>query len=104
MEERSSSVLVLEVLIYFNRFYTFAYTIISLVMFAYKNYSLKYPPNTLAPEVVGTIVLFFYELIRLNIGSKANRGESVTFTLWFIMLTLPAIFCILFFMFLQTFV
>lgn len=66
-----------------------------MVLFEYKNYALKYAPNTLAPEVIDTIILFFYEIIRLYIELKPTE-ESVKF----ILITLPAIFCILFFMFL----
>ena len=49
--------------------YTFLYIILFLVLFEYKNYALKY-----APEVIDTIILFFYEIIRLYIESQTNRG------------------------------
>lgn len=94
----------LEILLYFDYWYSFAYIVLSMGLYVLKGLSLAYPPNALAPELGGLVLLAVLQWVRLGIGSVGNKRESAKTTFWSIVLMLPAGFMGVYYLYLQTYV
>lgn len=109
MKARPVSMLPLQVLLYFDYYYSLIYLVLGLIIYIDKAATLKYPANTLAPEVVGLILMVITQFCRIKIGntqsgSAANKAESVSSALWFFILGIPCIIIAIFYLLFQTFV
>eukprot|EP00471_Norrisiella_sphaerica_P000997 CAMPEP_0184481860 /NCGR_PEP_ID=MMETSP0113_2-20130426/3448_1 /TAXON_ID=91329 /ORGANISM="Norrisiella sphaerica, Strain BC52" /LENGTH=137 /DNA_ID=CAMNT_0026861271 /DNA_START=125 /DNA_END=538 /DNA_ORIENTATION=+ len=63
-------------LLYFNRTYVVLLTVLSIVIFAYKDWKFPYPENYLGVEITILAFYFLEEMSRLLIGSSANKTEN----------------------------
>jgi hypothetical protein len=108
-ETRPLSNLNLQALLFFEYYFTSVYVGLALVIFIYKSATFYYPPNTLAPEVVGVLLMSIVQFIRIHmgmryLGSLANKTESFSASLWFLGLVIPSLISAVFYLAFQTFV
>ena len=66
--------------------------------------SLPYPPHSLGIEITILALSAIIQCVRLSIGSMANKTEGSLNMLWLIILTVPTLFYLAFFIRLQTYV
>ena len=106
---RSESLLPLEVFFFFDFYFSWIYLILGLFIYIFKSASLNYPPSTLAPEVVGLLLMTILQQSRIKIGnnhegSLANKTESSKAALWLVALGITNIVATVFYLRFQTFV
>jgi transmembrane protein 216 len=93
-----------QMLLYFDEIFLLIYAIVGIFTFIYKEYSLTYPPYTLGPELAFFVVFCLVMWFRVHLGSMGNKGERLSAVAWFILITIPGILGVLFFMLMQTYV
>ncbi|KAI8518990.1 transmembrane protein 216-like [Branchiostoma floridae] len=98
------SSLPLQVLYYLNGWYFGFFWIAEALMFVYKGQVLPFPSTNLASEIVLLFLLGIIEVIRLFFGSKGNLTERIISMVVSILLCLPVLFTVLFFLLWQTYV
>eukprot|EP00735_Rhodelphis_limneticus_P008248 TRINITY_DN21106_c0_g1::TRINITY_DN21106_c0_g1_i1::g.23326::m.23326 TRINITY_DN21106_c0_g1::TRINITY_DN21106_c0_g1_i1::g.23326 ORF type:complete len:144 (-),score=-6.13,sp/Q9P0N5/TM216_HUMAN/37.23/6e-20,Transmemb_17/PF09799.4/2.4e-27,YMF19/PF02326.10/29,YMF19/PF02326.10/11 TRINITY_DN21106_c0_g1_i1:62-493(-) len=94
----------LQILIYFNGWYSPIYFILTLLMLIYKGNKFTYPSQPYGFEVAFIVIYVFIEYARLVIGSRGNRLEAVSSMLWFLLLSGPILFLHFYFLLMQTYV
>ncbi|XP_066265366.1 transmembrane protein 216-like [Branchiostoma lanceolatum] len=98
------SSLPLQVLYYLNGWYFGFFWIAEALIFVYKGEVLPFPSTNLASEIVLLFLLGIIEVIRLFFGSKGNLTERIISMVVSILLCLPVLFTVLFFLLWQTYV
>ena len=98
------SSLPLEVLTYFNWWYVFFYSTISLVLFCYKSFRFYYTANTLSWEIFMLFLVSSLEILRLYFSSKGNKTEQLSSLILSLALSIPILLAYSYFIALQTFV
>mmetsp|Transcript_13519 Transcript_13519/g.19873 ORF Transcript_13519/g.19873 Transcript_13519/m.19873 type:complete len:149 (-) Transcript_13519:170-616(-) len=98
------SSLPLQILLYFNGWYSFSFFFLNLIIFGYKGYKYFYSMGTLAWEIILLFLLGSVDTSRLFFASKGNKTEQIPPLLWSIALSFPIIFGHSYFMTLQTYV
>ncbi|CAH1250588.1 TMEM216 [Branchiostoma lanceolatum] len=98
------SSLPLQVLYYLNGWYFSFFWIAEALIFVYKGEVLPFPSTNLASEIVLLFLLGIIEVIRLFFGSKGNLTERIISMVVSILLCLPVLFTVLFFLLWQTYV
>ena len=79
--------------------------LIESISFVYKNQTIIYPSQgQLAGEIILMVSVFFIDLLRIALGSIANRTESVLLAVFTIILTVAIFFGYLYFVIWQLFV
>jgi hypothetical protein len=106
---RPASILTLQILLFLDFYYAWVYLVLGLIIYIYKAATLFYPPNTLAPEVVGLLLMAILQFSRISLGnsykgSSANRTESLSSSLWLVALCICSIIVAVFYLIFQTFV
>ncbi|CAI2382782.1 unnamed protein product [Moneuplotes crassus] len=102
--DKPRSSLALQILLYFDYFFSIFYGIVTLVLLIYKSFELIYPSSVFELEVTFLILFWIWQLIKIFLGSKGNKTETNLTTLFFVILTIPSIFGFCFYMLLQTYV
>lgn len=83
----------------------FLWTLVESLSFVYKNETIVYPSqNQVAGEIILMICVFFFDLLRLTLGSIGNRTENIWLSLIAIVLTIAVLFGYLYFIVWQLFV
>jgi transmembrane protein 216 len=98
------SSLPLQVLLYFNGWFSWCYFIFEAALFVYKKYHFYYPANLIAWEASMLVMMGVMEVSRLFLASKGNKTESMRPMLWATILTTPVIIGYVWFVRLQTYV
>merc|ERR1711871_1113325 len=86
-----ASLVVLEALIYFNKWYTMFWTVLNLLIFFYKGRTFPYPPDVLGWEVTCVVLYALIDRARCLLGSRGNKTEQKGPIAFFILLTLPCL-------------
>mmetsp|Transcript_15786 Transcript_15786/g.44182 ORF Transcript_15786/g.44182 Transcript_15786/m.44182 type:complete len:147 (-) Transcript_15786:133-573(-) len=94
----------LEVFFYFGGIYDVVWWIAELCVFIYKGISLPYPTNSYAVEFTFLWLYLLVEPVRLFLGSKGNKTESVQPLSFSLLCSLPVIALHIYLMLFQTFV
>lgn len=100
----TSSSLPLQVLIYFDVFFSWLWIAASLVLLVYKGDQFPYPGDILAAEVVGVLLVGLVTSVRLKLGGYGNKTQRVWPTLGFLFLTCVVILSYVYFLTWQTYV
>eukprot|EP00939_MAST-03C_sp_MAST-3C-sp1_P004792 g4792.t1 len=103
-EQRILTSLPLEVLLFFNHYYTMLYVIFTVGLLMYKDYKYPYPDNTSVVEGLFAIFYIFVDNGRHFVGSKGNKTEQVVPLLCFLLLSAPIIVTNVYYLQLQTYV
>ncbi|OQR98713.1 hypothetical protein ACHHYP_08270 [Achlya hypogyna] len=99
------SSLPLEVLLFFNRWFSHVYIAISAVVFVYKAMYLPYPPTgAFTWEVLFLGLYYLIDQVRIFQASKGNKTEQVFPLLTACLLTLPCVVSLSYYISLQTYV
>lgn len=94
----------LQILLFYEDVYLWAYLSISVFAITYKGYSLVYPGSLLVFEVVLLLATWLLDSSRLYTGSSANKNESVSSLCVFLMLSIATVACALYFIRFQAYV
>ena len=98
------SFLIWHVCLLFDYYYTIFYIIAMISLHVYKYMGLMYPPSVWTMELFGLLMLAGIQAVRISIGIHANRCESSTDTIIFMILTIPVAYIILHYTLLGTYV
>ena len=86
-----ASSLYLQVFITFEMYYSCFYVFFLFAIEFYKGYGgLLFPPNVWGLEMTCIIVFFLIQLLRLDLGRRANRNEHATATKFFMIFSFLA--------------
>ena len=102
MDPQSSRLL--QIVNTFDRIHAFFYLIVSIVIFVFKGFAIKYGPDALWPDLFALFFLFLIKLLHLNSANIGNLTESSSFLLASVIDSAFVICAYLYFMFLQTYV
>ena len=81
------------------------WTLVESISFIYKNETIIYPSQgQVAGEIILMICVFFFDSLRLVLGSIANRTENILLAVFTIVLTVAILFGYLYFIVWQLFV
>ncbi|KAJ8610105.1 hypothetical protein CTAYLR_007076 [Chrysophaeum taylorii] len=98
------SSLPLQILFYFDYYYTLVFVVYNLLLFVYKGSSFYYPPYTIWLEVTVTLMLVVIQSTRIFLGSKSNKTEMMRPMIWSLLLTPAAATAFSYFLALQLYV
>lgn len=70
MNNRPVSLLPLEVFMFFDFYFSWVYLLLAIIIYIDKAAILYYPPSTLAPEVVGLLLMAILQHSRLRVGKN----------------------------------
>ncbi|EEB10956.1 conserved hypothetical protein [Pediculus humanus corporis] len=99
-----SSSLGFEILLYLNSYYFCIFIIAEICIGIFKIINLPYPTGVLMSESLIMIFLSCTETIRIFMGHKGNLTEQSLGVLISILLTIPSVLGILYFLLWQTYV
>jgi transmembrane protein 216 len=89
---------------FFHETYLYFYIFLMLICYVIKGYQLKYPPNTLAVEIICLFFSLLFQLIRFYIGKLGNRSEQSKFVIYFCLFSVFPFFSYVYYLLLQTYV
>ncbi|CAM9530293.1 unnamed protein product [Ectocarpus sp. 6 AP-2014] len=98
------SSLPLEVLLYFNQWFSSCFFALTVSTYAYKGWRYYYPSWALELEVSLTILYGVVEMMRLFLASKGNKAEQINPLAMSLGLAVPVILLYAFSLALQTYV
>ncbi|CAM9183049.1 unnamed protein product [Ectocarpus fasciculatus] len=98
------SSLPLEVLLYFNQWFSSCFFALTVCTYAYKGWRYYYPSWALELEVSLTILYGAVEMMRLFLASKGNKAEQINPLAMSLGLSVPVILLYAFSLALQTYV
>jgi len=98
------SSLPLQILLYFNMWWSPVWLISTLILLAYKGLTLPYPPNTYGAELIFIIALEFIDFFRIFIGTKGNKTLHLGSIIFFLLLTAVVVMGCVYFMLWQVYV
>ena len=102
--DKPRSSLPLQILLYFDWYFSVFFGIVTIILLFYKTYGLPYPSAVWELEFVFLLLFWAWQMIKIFLGSKGNKTEHATTTLFFVILNIPSIFAYVFFLRLQTYV
>ena len=102
--DKPRSSLALQILLYFDWYFSVFYGIITIILLVYKSFQLPYPASVFQLEFIFLLLFLSWQMIKIFLGSKGNKTETNLTTLFFVLLNIPSIFGFVFFMILQTYV
>jgi len=98
------SSLPLQILLYFNVWWSPVWFLSSLILLVYKGLALPYPQSIYGAEIVFIIALVFIDFTRIFIGTKANKTLHFPSILFFLFLTSGLVLGCVYFLLWQTYV
>ncbi|CAM9092236.1 unnamed protein product [Chrysoparadoxa australica] len=98
------SSLPLQIMVYFDYFFSGAWLALSLCLYIYKSYQFYYPSSAIGLEVCIVLLYGLIEYMRLFLTSKGNKTESIDPLGMGIVLSLPIMLVYVYMMSLQTYV
>ena len=101
---KPSSSLPLQVLLFFDWYFSIFFFIVTIILMFYKSYGLPYPSAVWALEFVLLLCFWAWQMIKVDLGTRGNKTESSVTTLFMVLLNLPSIFAFVFYLRLQTYV
>uniref|UniRef100_A0A1I8JKV6 Transmembrane protein 80 n=2 Tax=Macrostomum lignano TaxID=282301 RepID=A0A1I8JKV6_9PLAT len=102
-KDDARSLAVLEVLLYFNKFYIALFWLCQILMFIYKGENLPYATGILAGEVILQFALTAVDLLRVYLFSYGNLAGSRVAAILGIILTFLAILGVIYLLLFQTY-
>ena len=102
--DKPNSSLTLQIVLFFDWYFSAFYMIATLCFLFYKVYGLPYPDAIWEIEIVSLVLFFALQFIKIDLGSKGNKTEKSNITFLFVLLAILCIFCFVFFLILQTYV
>ena len=102
--DKPRSSLTLQILLYFDWYFSIFFFIVTIILLFYKTYGLPYPSSVWELEFVLLLLFWAWQMIKIDLGSRGNRTETNVTTLMFVLLTIPSIFAFVFYLRLQTYV
>uniref|UniRef100_A0A6U4EE63 Transmembrane protein n=1 Tax=Phaeomonas parva TaxID=124430 RepID=A0A6U4EE63_9STRA len=101
---RSLSSLPLQILVYFNGWFSTMFFLLGIALFLYKRYNLYYAGNGFGWDLAMLFLMTVLDALRLFLGSKGNKTEHAGALMWFIFLTVPICVGYAYLLTLQTYV
>lgn len=98
------SVFPYQLLLYCNAWYFGLYFIAEVLLLIFKGETLPYPRRNLASEIVLLIALLIVECIRNFFGQKGNLTEQMSSVVVSLVLTVPCLLTVIYFLLWQTYV
>ncbi|KAI8468271.1 MAG: hypothetical protein J3K34DRAFT_523069 [Monoraphidium minutum] len=94
----------LQIFFYFGSWWDMMFWIISIAVFVYKGSVLPYPSGRFAAEFTFLWVWLLVEPARIFLGSKGNKTEQAGPMLFSLLLSLPVVALLVYYLRFQTFV
>jgi len=104
MLDKPRSSLTLQILLFFDWYFSVFYFIVTIILLIYKTYQLPYPSAVWELEFVMLWLFYAWQLIKIDLGSRGNKTESSLTTIIFVLLNIPSVFAYVFYIRLQTYV
>lgn len=104
MLDKPRSSLSLQILLFFDWYFSIFYFVVIVLLLIYKSYELPYPTAVWELEFIMLILFYGWQMIKVDLGSRGNKTESSITTLLFTLLNIPSIFAYAFYIRLQTYV
>ncbi|CAM9116009.1 unnamed protein product [Sphacelaria rigidula] len=98
------SSLPLEVILYFNRWFSMFFFAMTLCTYAYKARHFYYPGGALGVEISLTFLYAVVEILRLFLASKGNKAEQINPLVTSLGLAIPVVLLYAYSLSLQTYV
>ncbi|CAF2715747.1 unnamed protein product [Rotaria sp. Silwood2] len=99
------SSVVFEIFLSVNRWCVFLWLLVESLCFVYKNATILYPnQGYIAGEIILMLSVFFFDLLRILLGSISNRTENILLSAITIILTFAIFIGYLYFIVWQLFV
>lgn len=99
-----NSSLAYEILLYLNSFYFGMFAICEIWLTIFKTFNFPYPVGSFVSEIILLILLCCTEAIRIFLGRKGNLTERSFPVLISIVLTVPSVLGVVYFLIWQTYV
>ncbi|CAG5131564.1 unnamed protein product [Candidula unifasciata] len=93
-----------QILLYLNGWYFAFFFVCEILLFVFKGQTLPYASNVLAAEIILLFLLAIVEALRLFFGQKGNLTEQIVGVLVCVILSIPTVFGVLFYLLWQTYV
>uniref|UniRef100_A0A0B7A0W5 Transmembrane protein 216 n=1 Tax=Arion vulgaris TaxID=1028688 RepID=A0A0B7A0W5_9EUPU len=93
-----------QILLYLNGWYFAFFFVCEILLFVFKGQTLPYASNVLAAEIILLFILAIVEALRLFFGRKGNLTEQIVGVLVCLILSVPTVFGVLFYLLWQTYV
>lgn len=106
---RSSCSLPLQIILYIEQVYSYAYFLIEAFLYIFRGYFLSYPPSSINMELAGLFFFGIIQFIRIFIGirylgSLGNKTERSDILIWAIILIIPSLYGGIYYIRLQVYV
>jgi transmembrane protein 216 len=98
------SSLPLQILLFFNMYYSTLFFCLNLFLHLYKSYHYHYPYAAFEWEMCMLFLMMFMEMCRLTLASRGNKTEQIPPLVWSIALSFPMICGEVFLLTIQTYV
>ncbi|CAM9228589.1 unnamed protein product [Ascophyllum nodosum] len=98
------SSLPLEVLLYFNRWFSASFFVLAMCTYVYKGWRFYYPVGALELEISTTFLYALVETMRLFLASKGNKAEQINPLAMSLGLAAPVVLLYAYSLSLQTYV
>ena len=102
--EKPNSSLTLQILLFFDWYFSAFYFACTLGFLIYKAYGKSYPTAVWEMEFAALIFFCLLQFIKIDLGSKGNKTEKSSITFVSVVLALLCIICFVFYLALQTYV
>ena len=94
----SSSIHILQTLLYFDDYYTTLVTVLTFLLSLFKVYALPFPKGYFTIEVLVLCIYYLLVKLRLNFGMVGNKIESKKYMFLMIFFLVFSIICNIYFM------
>mmetsp|Transcript_3683 Transcript_3683/g.5414 ORF Transcript_3683/g.5414 Transcript_3683/m.5414 type:complete len:149 (+) Transcript_3683:115-561(+) len=98
------SSLPLQIILYFNTWYSITFFIMNVLLFSYKGWKYYYSTGTLIWEFVMIFLIALIDTARVFFASKGNKTEQLAPLVWSIAMSIPLLVGHSYFLRLQTYV
>ena len=102
--DKPRSSLSLQILLYFDWYFSVFYGVFMIILLIYKSYELPYPTAVWELEFTFLLIFWCWQMVKIFLGTKGNKTETNLTTLFFVLLCIPSILAFVFFLILQTYV
>ena len=102
--DKPRSSLTLQIMLFFDWYFTIFYFVVTIILLIYKAYELPYPSPVWELEFIMLLLFFGWQLIKIDLGNRGNKTEHSMITLGFVILAILSVLPFIFYIRLQTYV
>ena len=102
--DKPRSSLTLQIMLFFDWYFTIFYFVVTIILLIYKAYELPYPSPVWELEFIMLLLFFGWQLIKIDLGNRGNKTEHSMITLGFVILAILSVLPFVFYIRLQTYV